>query len=210
MSEQNNTTAPPDRSFWSGVWDKIAALESQLAGAKQQVSELEKRRGGECDTCGGWVCPPLRCVGCMMKQRITPDADPSVLLADSLKKQDSDLAELRSQLADAMGNAEVLNDRIHRLNIEAEALESQLAAAVRRAEEAERAVGVLGDEAGGARKIVGLDLEWQAKQPCPTAPVYFLLQGATQADECNYHDARAATDANPIAAAAIERARGGK
>lgn len=94
---------------------RIAALESQLAEAKQQASELEKRRGGECDTCGGWVCPPLRCVGCMMKQRITPDADPSVLLADSLKKQDSDLAELRSQLA----------------------------AAVRRAEEAERAVEVM-------------------------------------------------------------------
>lgn len=149
---------------------RIAALESQLAEANERASELEKRRGGECDTCGGWVCPPLRCVGCMMKQRITPNADPSILLADALQKQDSDLAELRSQLA----------------------------AAVRRAEDAERAVNDLALEVA-TRREGGKNYIRNATRGSG------VLKNWQQA----VARSKARADANPIAAAAIERARGG-
>lgn len=123
--------------------DKIASLESQLAEAKERADELDRRRGGECDTCGGWVCPPLRCVGCMTKQRVTPNADPSSLMADSLKKQDADLAELRSQLAAATRRAEEAEQAEHKLDIEAERLAQENANLLSRAEEAEKMLAVV-------------------------------------------------------------------
>jgi len=63
---------------------RIAQLERELAEAKEEIGVLNRRRGGECDTCGKWVCPPIRCVGCMMKQRLTPHANPEPLAADVL------------------------------------------------------------------------------------------------------------------------------
>jgi len=88
---------------------RIAQLERELAEAKEEIGVLNRRRGGECDTCGKWVCPPIRCVGCMMKQRLTPHANPEPLAADVL------------------------------------------AAATRRAEEAEGAVKVLAEEVDASR-----------------------------------------------------------
>jgi len=45
-----------------------------VAKAKQLQAEneiLERRRGGECEQCGSWVCPPLTCMSCLSGQDLT-------------------------------------------------------------------------------------------------------------------------------------------
>lgn len=37
----------------------------QLAAKDGEIAELGKRRGGECQKCGTWVCPPLTCYSCL-------------------------------------------------------------------------------------------------------------------------------------------------
>jgi hypothetical protein len=54
---------------------RIADLEARLEEAEERATIAESRRGGECKTCGKWVCPPLECYGCR------PAADHSPLAA---------------------------------------------------------------------------------------------------------------------------------
>lgn len=46
-----------------------AGLEAVVAAAvrekEEEIEQLKKRRGGECQKCGSWVCPPLTCFSCL-------------------------------------------------------------------------------------------------------------------------------------------------
>ncbi len=40
-------------------------LQAIIESQRQEIEMLEKRRGGECEKCGSWVCPPLICMSCL-------------------------------------------------------------------------------------------------------------------------------------------------
>ena len=103
----------------TGVPETQAAIDDLLAdnaALREELAAAERRRGGECDTCGGWICPPLRCAACMMTKRLTPDSDPGPLAADAIRQQDKQLAALREAvrvLANAIcGVPELITEEI--------------------------------------------------------------------------------------------------
>lgn len=79
----------------------LSLAAAEIERLREEVSDLERRRGGECDTCKGWVCPPLRCVACMLESRITPSANPEPLAGDAIRKQDAKIERLVGELASA-------------------------------------------------------------------------------------------------------------
>jgi len=50
-----------------GIKEERDSLRAQLEAVTKDRDRLERRRGGECQHCGEWVCPPLTCVGCHEK-----------------------------------------------------------------------------------------------------------------------------------------------
>jgi hypothetical protein len=94
---------------------RIAELVAKLAEAEESAAYLEQRRGGECDKCGSWVCPPLRCVGCMMKSRITPASDPTQLAADTVPILTRRAESAESQLAAEREAVRVFEDALRRI-----------------------------------------------------------------------------------------------
>jgi hypothetical protein len=48
--------------------DVVLAVQAELERIEElteEVSHLRSRRGGECQKCGSWVCPPLTCMSCL-------------------------------------------------------------------------------------------------------------------------------------------------
>ncbi|KKN35453.1 hypothetical protein LCGC14_0783560 [marine sediment metagenome] len=45
--------------------DMLDTLTAENKEMKEENTILENRRGGECEKCGSWVCPPLTCMSCL-------------------------------------------------------------------------------------------------------------------------------------------------
>jgi len=102
-----------------GVMQQRSKAEAERDEAEARIEELEyrnglleRRRGGECQICGSWVCPPLTCFSCQNK---FPDKVSQETVAASDKRANQAEAErdrLREAVESALGISHLLTSGV--------------------------------------------------------------------------------------------------
>jgi hypothetical protein len=69
----------------------IRAVLAEIDDLRDRAAQLERRRGGECQKCGRWVCPPLTCMGCLA------DLDPTDELRRTNARLTDEVERLRTE-----------------------------------------------------------------------------------------------------------------
>lgn len=72
-----------DVPYWT-LCESCQLNRQAIQDLKADIRTLDRRRGGECEKCGRWVCPPLTCHSCEPKRILPAMADIAVLVSTAL------------------------------------------------------------------------------------------------------------------------------
>lgn len=77
------------------VKNELESSNSEILRLREELRISEKRRGGECQKCGSWVCPPLTCMACLSNAPEEMRKINEVLTA-TVDEKDAELSRLKA------------------------------------------------------------------------------------------------------------------